>query len=297
MIETQSRSATTHAHRETMGLPVKTEFMFRNTKGVEKKGIKKRQLRLLKKVSFLSRFLAPDEQILLVTTACSPISVMEQLTTGWMLYYLKRALLVFTNKRIIHIPATVSYDYRHSIAQIGYNDVESIKMGWRTLKVRYRNGKKENFLYIGARERKKIKALMSRLKRAGTPSPYRQRYHLCPSCTASLQVGKWTCPSCRLEFKNSRRARLLSLLIPGGGYFYTGHWFLGLSDLLVELTLLLWIVAPTGDSDVTGGPLWVARGMFAVLLIIEKWMTIYHAEHYVREYIPLDNRYPKRAAA
>jgi hypothetical protein len=293
----QQAAADASASQTVMGMPVKTRFMFSNSKGVEKKGIKKRQLRLLKKLEFLPRFLLEGEEVLLVTTACSPISVMEQLTTGWILFYLKRALLVFTNKRILHIPTTTGYGYRHSIAQIGYNDIDSVKMGWGALRIRYRNGKSEKFLYIGRGERKKIRALMAKLKPGGQPSSYRQRYHLCPSCTSSLQVHKWTCPSCRLEFRNSSRARLLSILVPGGGYFYTGHWFLGLGDFIVETGLILIIVMPFFTPGISMGEAAVSVSFMFVILVIEKLITIYHAEHYIHEYIPVNKNYPKRASA
>lgn len=295
-MDVQSHGASMHGRRETKGLPVKTGFMFSNLKGVEKKGIKKRQLKLLKKLGFLPRFLRQDEEILLVTTACSPITVMEQLTTGWVLFYLKRALLVFTNKRILHIPTTLGYDFRHSVAQIGYNDIDKIKMGWRALKLKYRNGKKENFLYVHGRERKKIRALVSKLKPGREPSPYRKRYHLCPSCTSALQSGSWNCPSCRLEFKNSGRARLLSILIPGGGYFYTGHWFLGLGDFVVESSLLVMIATTYLNPQSTGVQAGLPAVILVIILVIEKLITIYHAEHYIHEYIPLNRNYPKRTA-
>jgi len=289
--------ATALSQKTVMGLPVKKEFMFTNLKGAEKPRIKKRQIGLLKKLEFLPRFLKKDEEVLLVTTACSPTSFLEQWTTGWIFVYLKRSLLVFTNKRILHIPTTIGYKFRHSIAQIQYNDCEQIKMSWGSLKIKYKNGKKETFLYVHRKERKKIKALLGKFKPAGEASRHKQRYHICPSCSGSLAPNVWTCPSCRLEFKPMNRARLLSLLIPGGGYFYTGHWLLGIGDFLVEAGLILLIITSLAEpSPAAGGDQFAVIALGAILLI-EKLITVYHAGHYIKEYIPVTFKYKRRVAA
>ena len=290
---------TIYSNKTVMGLPVKNSFMFTNAKGVENKGIKKRQLNLLKKLEFLPRFLKGDEEIYLVTTACSPISIMEQLTTGAIVFYIKRSLLVFTNKRIIHIPTTVGYNFRHSVAQIQYNDIKNIKLGWGALKIQYANKKKERFVQIGRKERGKIKQFIRKLNLNREASKYQQRYHICPSCMRSLKKGEFRCAACGLEFKSSGRAQLLSLVIPGGGYFYTGHWFLGIMDFIVEAALIFLAadtylnpaVAVAIDSSANDGML------FLIILAIEKVMTIYHASHYVKEYIPITTKYKQRVMA
>lgn len=294
----QNKSAdTVYSNKTVMGLPVKKGFIFTNAKGVEKKGIKKRQVGLLKKLEFLPRFLKKDEEIYLVTTACSPVSLMEQMTSGAFVFYLKRSLLVFTNKRILHIPTTVGYNFRHSIAQINYNDCRKLNMGWGRLKIQYANKKKETFLYIHRKERAKIKQMIKKMDLQREPSKHLQRYHICPSCARSLKVGQYTCPACRLEFKSSGRAQLLSLLIPGGGYFYTGHWFLGLMDFVVEAVLIFLVILAFTTPDTTASDSNGAAVMVLMALILEKIITIYHANHYIKEFIPVNNQYKKRAVA
>lgn len=70
-------------------LSLNAEIMFSNHKGVHKKRIEKRQTKLTEKLDALPHFLEDGEQILLITTACSPVSLWEQLTIGWMFLYLK----------------------------------------------------------------------------------------------------------------------------------------------------------------------------------------------------------------
>jgi hypothetical protein len=294
----QNKAAgTIYSNKTVMGLPVKNSFMFTNPMGVEKKGIKKRQLNLLKKLEFLPRFLKADEEVYLVTTACSPISIMEQLTTGWIVFYVKRALLVFTNKRIIHIPTTVGYNFRDSIANIQYNDIKDIKFGWGALKIQYKNKKKERFVRI-RKERAKIKQFIKKLDLKREASKRQQRYHICPSCMRPLKKGEYRCAACGLEFKSSGRARLLSLVIPGGGYFYTGHWFLGIMDFIVEAGLIFLVLQPYLFPEMVIDAASMNNSLFFLgILGIEKIMTIYHASHYIKEYIPVTTKYKKRVAA
>jgi hypothetical protein len=82
-------------------LPLVREIIFTNHKNAYSKRIEKRQKKLLKKIPLLKNFLREDEKILLVTTGCSPASLLEQMLTGWIFIYLKRALFVFTDKLLI----------------------------------------------------------------------------------------------------------------------------------------------------------------------------------------------------
>ena len=170
-------------HEELFGLPVDREILFSNHKGKYKKGIEKRQKKLLQEVTFINKFLQEDERIFLVTTGCSPASILEQFLTGWIFVYLKRSLFIFTNKRIFHIPTKQDYSYRNSIAQILYPDCNSIQMKGRNLVIEYKNGKKEKFLMIAGKEKKKIKVLIPTISFEGPTSKTQKRVHLCPGCT------------------------------------------------------------------------------------------------------------------
>jgi hypothetical protein len=104
---------------------------------------------------------------------------------------------------------------------------------------------------------------------------------------------KYTCSTCRLQFKDGERAIKMSLLYPGGGYFYTGHPLLGLGDAITEGILLILVIggfinawSNDGDPDA-----WFSVFFFFVILVIEKAQTIYHAKHYVNEYIPENEKF------
>lgn len=286
--------------RNAFGLPVDRDVMFSDHKNRYKKGVEKRQIGLSQKISFIKPFLQEDEKILLVTTGCSPMSIMEQFLTDWIIFYLKRSLFVFTNKRIFHIPTKLGYTYKNSIAQILYPDCQAIEIKWNCLVVKYKNGKKEKFHCIGYKERKKIKMLLktiSTISTDGTQSRTEGRVHLCPRCTKELIKDEYTCPNCQLEFKNKAEAKKISIIYPGGGYFYTGHPWLGTSDAIVESILLLCVVVALVDT-LQGGGEFVSLVFFSIILALEKVVTIYHSNHFIKEYIPKEKEikpiYPER---
>lgn len=268
------------------GLPLDREMLFSDHKDVYKKRVEKRQTKLVNKIPFIKNFLGEGEKILLVTTGCSPAPFVEQLLTGWIFVYLKRSLFVFTNIRIFHIPTKRDYSYRNSIAQILYPDCKSIELKGSKLVVEYQGGEREKFLYIAMRERRKIRALLTTLSFEGHPSERRKRTHLCPRCTKELGEGEYTCPHCHLEFKDKAEARRLSLIYPGGGYFYTRHPFLGVGDAITETILAILVIASL--LDVIKGVEGSGAGLviFALALAIEKALTVYHSNHFIKEYIP-----------
>ncbi len=281
-------------------LPFDADTMFADHNGAYKPRIEKKQRKLAEKVKFLKDFLEDGEQLLAITTAVSPTSFLEQWTTGFIFVYIKRCMLVFTDRRIFHIPTTSSFDYRESVAEVRYGDLESIAQKGSRLKVAYKSGVKELFLYIRRSERKKIRALVQAADLQSSSGTAGDRVHLCPKCTRVLEADRFDCPGCGKEFKSRTKARNLSLWLPGGGYFYTGHPYLGVIDAVIELLFLVIIIGsliPTSNSP--NGDLALAA-VFAIFLAIEKAITVYHANHFVKEYLPVEgvkiHRSPLRIA-
>jgi len=288
MVDTLSPDTQSNALNHLDGLPFDADTMFADHKGVFKPRIEKKQRKLAGKLLFLKEFLEDGEKLLVTTTAVSPTSFFEQLTTGFIFVYIKRCLLVMTDRRIFHIPTNMNYNYRRSIAQIRYSDTESIVQKGSKLKIKYKSGAKDLFLYVRRAERKKIRAILPSLSHEGPPSKSGKRVHLCPRCSAELENDLFECPSCALEFKSRKTALKLSIWLPGGGYFYTGHPLLGIGDALFELLLILAvIVSLIPDAEFPDGNFGSAI-VFGVILLIEKMITIYHANHFVKEYLTKD---------
>lgn len=281
---------------ELMGLPVNARTAFTDHKDKPREKLRKRQEKIVKNfVPLIQQFLEPGEKIVLAAQSVSPFNALEQMTTGWsLIYVVKRCILVVTNYRILHIPATWNNRPKNIISQIRYGDLESVKVKGKSLKLVYKSGKKERFTQI--RNAKKLRTLLEKLDiRKFTPTAAGARHHLCPRCAHPLSAEHYLCQKCRLEFRNPSRARKLSILLPGGGYFYTRRPLLGILDAIVEgyllflVLLLLFLGGPQPAQD-SSGSLFVA-GFLGIVLLLEKIVTIYHAQHYIREFIPVEKEF------
>jgi acetone carboxylase gamma subunit len=277
------------------GLPVERDIIFSDSKGTYKKRIEKQQRRLLVKTTFIKFFLQDDERILCLTTGYSPVSILEQILTGPAFLFFKRAYFIFTDRRILHIPTRFNQSSRSAISQISYDDCSMIHLKGRSLIVTYKNNKQECFHYLGRREKKKIGALLKnitpKLKEAGS---LQQRVYLCPSCTNILKAREFICPTCKMVFKSSAKANLTSLLIPGGGYFYNHYTFPGILVGLLDSALIICLAYRLSSLN-AGMP--ANTIMIAVLLgslIIEKFITTYHAGHLIEDFIPEKKNYTQR---
>jgi hypothetical protein len=279
--------ATAQGECVRFGLPVDTAILFVDKKGVYRPRIEKQRTKLLQKLGFLAKFLEADERILFVTTGCSPFTTLEQMTMGaaWLMA-VKRAVFVFTNKRLLHIPATTKYQYRGSIAQVLYSDCKRLQVKGSGLVAEYHSGKKDRFWAIPRGDREIIKRFHIEAGESDQPSARPRRNHLCPGCTQLLPPEAVTCPSCGLEFKSKAKALKYSVLLPGGGYFYTRHVFLGVVDALVEsylflVTLVGLLATLLGAPRVLSGTV-----IFGLILVLEKLVTIFHSNAFLDEFIP-----------
>ena len=273
--------------QQIFGLPVDRETLFSNHKKIYKKRIENRQRNFIVKLSFLKPFLKTGEKILLVSTGYSPIAFLAQYVTGFLFVYLKRSLFVFTNHRIFHVPTTPNYKFRQSLSQIYYAGCQSIELKGGTLLVQYaKSGKIEKFKAMALSERKKIRALLKQKPFSGTKSQVGERFHLCPQCTRLLTAAKYVCESCGLKFKNKIFAYILAILFPGGAYFYTRNYLVGLLDAVVEIFLLVYIAVILQDvlNGVEGnmGKMLVLGAIFVAVKII----SVIHSTHFINEFIP-----------
>src|SRR5207247_2315355 len=95
---------------DTFGLRINQDVCFTTQNNKPHRSTTSRQLKVLRELApTLKQVLKPDEEILLAVRASSPMSWLEQLVTGWIIYYLKRCVLVFTNKRILHLPTKMNF--------------------------------------------------------------------------------------------------------------------------------------------------------------------------------------------
>jgi hypothetical protein len=134
--------------------------------------------------------------------------------------------------------------------------------------------------------RKKIRSILETLSLDGDSSETRQRTHLCPKCGKELKTDVFECSNCHLEFKNKAEGKRISILYPGGGYFYTGHPFMGTLDAITEFALVVSFI---------GAFIGLIRGVekslflfitFGILLVFEKAISVYHSNQFLSEFVP-----------
>lgn len=268
-------------------IPVDCDIMFSNHRNTYKKSIEKRQRKLITKVTFIKPFLESDENVLMLTKGYSSNSLVELILMGWLFNLFRRSIFVVTNKRMFHIPTTIDYSYRYSIAHIVYSRCRTIFLKFGTLNVGCAScNHMDSFTGISRKDRKKIKVVLQTLKFGDDKNRSPHREHLCPRCTTVLTPHEYTCKKCRLEFKSKGWASLLSLLLPGGGYFYIRKIFLGVINAILELAALSGIgigIYCLIQGDKLG---WVYISVSTVLFVIKKIVTIRASTKFISEFIP-----------
>jgi hypothetical protein len=289
------------------GISIREDVAYTDASGQEKKKLRERAEYALQQLrEHLQKVMQQDEAVLYVFTAQAPVSLMQQLTTGWYIYQITASIVVITNRRLLHFLITPgmfggarSWKWRSSWRGVAWGDVKEAKVQGllsAELALQYLNGKKEKFWRIDRGDKKKLKELLPRIADAsrGEMTAANGIAQLCPRCAAALSTGIYSCAACGQQFKDEKTARMRSILIPGGGYFYTGMIWFGIGDALVEgfLTLLVLLtflevigVTPPTEADASANVILLV--FFVAILAIEKAVTIYHAVHRVKEYMPI----------
>ncbi|MGH9777844.1 MAG: hypothetical protein ACRD5I_05480 [Candidatus Acidiferrales bacterium] len=291
------------------GVLLREDTLYTNRKGKEKRGIRKRAEEALTKLKgTLAAVLEPDEAVLYVARANAPATLLEQFTFGWYIYYITASLLVFTNRRVLDFHLDLGsfgrWKWTHGLRSVRWGDLQQARVKGlltRSLELRYRNGKKETYRLARWGDANKIKMMLENLLHAShsETSAAQQMVSLCPDCYAVLAERAEECGQCQLRFKTQKEMTWRSLLFPGGGYFYTGYWSLGVMDALVESFLLFalaaWLLAAAGFSQPFRGPLeprltpgeaLASAGIIVLILAIEKLFTIHHGRRFLQVLIP-----------
>lgn len=290
----------------TQGVQIREDSVFTDDRGRERKLIRKTAEGYLEKLQEILRtVLAPDEAVLYITRCQSPVSVFEQVTLGWYIYYVSSVVVILTNRRLLHFTVGWRGRWLRMWRAVNWGDVDEAKItGWlgKMLELKYKSGKKEKYWRISRLDAGKIKLVLEAIFSAGghESSAAQEIVSLCPQCRSALAPRVYECPKCRFAFKDEETMVRRSWLIPGGGYFYTGNWFLGLGDFLVEAYLLVLMIlsalfaagiivdepANPNEAPFTGGPAWITAGLLAAVLIVEKLLTVHHCRRFVRNFIP-----------
>lgn len=287
------------------GVPIRSDVLYTNAKGQEKENVRKRAERNINQLQYVLRRVLDREEAVLYVTRCEVRpSLIDQFTVGFHARYFNRITLVLTNHRLLYFFVDRDGRWRQSLRVARLGDVESATIkNWIycTLTVRFHGGKKEVYCRIPRRDVSKVRLLLPAMltAAAGEISLGESPTSLCPECLTTLEVGNYQCERCSMRFKDEQTLLRRVLLVPGGGYFYTGQTLAGLLQLVADLYLIVMVVSSIlfyqrgpkpGDVVATPGEsksYLAAALVFAGALILEKWGVFHHCRTIIRQFMPL----------
>jgi hypothetical protein len=301
---------------DASGLSLRPDVLYTDAQGEEKSRLHKSADKLLGKLNEpLRRLLEPGEAVLYVCRAQAPLNSLEQFVGGWYVHYQTMVVLVFTSRRMLHLLVTNSGEWRRGLRDVRWGDVPEVRVKGilnKSLELEYRTLYKETYTRLARRDAAKLRVLLPPLLEASRSesSPMQAMVAHCPDCFTILTPRVYLCPRCGLAFKDEKTLLRRTLLIPGGGYFYTGQWGFGILSALYE-TWFIWLLIvailmvlgvtlfaqgeeqPPTQADALGavvGVLWP--------LGIEKLFHYYHSLRVVQDFSPIKRKMrPETAAA
>src|SRR5260370_37717678 len=277
------------------GISVRNDVLYTNYRGEENARTEKRNAKILQKLQpALQRTLLAGETVLSIMRARSPIALVEQITAAWSTAALVACAIVVANKRILFFPVKRDGSWKESVRAVQWGDVEEVKpkgLLIRNVSFRFKNGTKVTYTSFGRGDARKMAVIAAALIPAapGEVSSTQGLVQLCPDCSNVLTDGHDLCPACGLVFKNEHTMVLRSIVLPGGGYFYTGHRgiaiFLAVVEgyLVLEILLLLFagLASSTAIPNIRSALL-----VLAFFWAIETGITILHCRRYIRDFLP-----------
>ena len=290
------------------GVQIREDVLYTNVKGEPDDGSRKRAEEALANLrDILPNLLVPNEAILYVIKSCqAPLGTLEQFFVGWYVYRVTATRLVFTNLRLLHFGMGPGGKWNGTLKSVRWGDVTSSKVkGWinRLLELRYANGTKERYWRLPKKDGKKAQAILEAVLPVsrGEVTPAQGFQSICPDCRAVLTAGNYQCGTCGLKFKDERTLRWRTILIPGGGYLYSGMTLLGVLAFLSEgiftlgviysILMAIGLMPPeTAENGRVMQPadLWGAALVLAVILSLNKALEYIHSRRVIRSYIPLN---------
>lgn len=297
------------------GIPIREDSLWANHNGDEKPRLRKRAEKALDNLQEpLKKILEADEVVLYVMPAQAPTSVVQQLTLGWMTYYVTKTMLVVTNRRLLvfHVKQKSfgRWEWGRRARSIRFGDLADAKVKGllsRYIQLQYADGRKEKYWGLRRADAKKLERILEAAMpmRAAEATPARGPVSLCPSCFAGLEAKQESCRQCGQLFATTSEMWKRSVLFPGGGYFYVGQTGLGILDAFAESVLIgviaFWLLIaagfpePVADLEPYATPALAAivAAFFGALLVLEKLITGLHARHFVKDFYPL-SKVPNR---
>lgn len=248
--------------RESTDTPYDFQNLFQ-ADGYWARRIAQVRLHLLKQIDEpLRALLGPTERVLFITWGA--------LYSPWESYFfgLERFLnhwaVVVTNSRLVLLQIDLAGrpgELRSHILLRAIETVEHTVLG--KTRIHLYSGKRYT-ANIRSRDRKVLVATVRNARASAVGETTAEGIeHLCPYCYVRVDGHPLQCPECGGSFKSAKKAGLLSLMFPGLGDIYIGHWRFGILEIIVAV--LIWIVVLLPDPQT---PLTAVEHLLAGLFVI-----------------------------
>lgn len=248
--------------------------------------LSKKKVKLMSRIEGKVRSMLTDGEQVRYVTFGSGLSFWESYWLGWAAYYMNQRAILLTDRRMILLQLDSRRRPRELVTQIRYPSIRKVK---RTIlgntRVELGDGKRKVFAYVPKRDRKFLQKLTSWTDASLTPDTGGWE-DLCPHCYVRVDGRPRACPACGGGIKSARKAGLLSLLFPGLGDFYLGHWKFALAEMLVAAVIWLGMLMPDPEYPLTGA------GYLTLGLVI--FVFVHGADAIATWYIGRKGLYPVR---
>lgn len=228
----------------------------------------KKRFQLLRRIDDAVRPILRDGERIYFLTSGTGVSFWESYFLGGLMYYINRRAILVTDYRIVLLQITSRSRPGVLKSQIQYPAIERVS---RSLlghtKLVMRSGKIQVFSSVPKADRKLLRQIVERMNEAleSTSAGPEGLEHLCPHCGQPVMGRPPDCPSCQGRFKSAKKAGLLSLLLPGLGDIYIGHWKFAVLEILVIAIIWLGLLVPDPALPMTAVEL-VIGGLFIVVV-------------------------------
>jgi len=260
-------------------IPYRFDQIF-SAQGFGAKRLAKNRLKLMKAIDpHVQNILADGEKVEFVSWGVD-YSFVEQFFMGMWSHLINRRALVFTDRRILMIQINSRRKVLDLKMQLRFQSIE--KFATRTfgyIGFVLRNGKKFSITGIPRKDRKDIKAFVSkRLSETRADAPGLGIENLCPKCGNKVMGFPDRCHQCAQAFKSANKAGWLSLAFPGMGDIYLGHRLLGVTEIFGGLFAWGAVAAPFAWATLSEGGSWVAvAGVASCVFVfvhgVDCWVT------------------------
>lgn len=215
--------------------------------------LSKKKFKLLRRIDDrLRTMLGTGERVRFLTFG-SGVSFWESYFMGAVAPLMNRRAIALTDRRIILLQIDWRDRPRELISQIRYGAIDRIK---RTIigntLFRLKDGAKRVFTGVPKVDRKFLQNLSALVGEHVNTSRGGGMEELCPHCHAVVNGRPRQCAACGGGFKSTRNAVLLSLLFPGFGDMYLGHWKFAVFEIL--FAAIVWTVVLLPDPQYPMNP-------------------------------------------